>query len=322
MQILFSGAVPGRLDVRGVTAMLGILDLESGTVIHRCEYRTPTELQAPEQKMQFTGYSFLGDRLYVCAHNEVVWFEEWPPVQPAGRISDPGFNDLHHCLPWGDGLAIANTGLETVDHMSLDGVLLRRWDLLGDFAEARTIDPNLEYRRIPDTKPHRVHANHLFVRDRALWVTQLRTSRAVSVTEPGGEVAFDVGMPHDGRPADGALVFTTTNGFLVEVDPSSLEVVANHDLARMTCGLDMLGWCRGVCRDARDSDCYYVGFSLTRPTRWKRYARWIKEGSPRPPSRIDRYDVGRGKLLESHRIVPEHDLVIFQLDLLPERLWI
>jgi hypothetical protein len=87
MQLLFSGAIPSREEVRGVTAVLGI-------------------------------------------------------------------HDLHHCLPWEGGLAVANTGLETVDHVSLDGDLLHRWDLLDAQPRARRIDPDLDYRRIADRKPH------------------------------------------------------------------------------------------------------------------------------------------------------------------------
>lgn len=322
MQLLFSGAIPTREQGAGVIATLGILDSEQGSVIHQCEYRTPDRLQAPEQKMQFTGYAFLGERLYVCSHNEVVWFEEWPPVKPAGRLSIPGFNDLHHCLPWDGGLAVANTGLETVDLLSLDGELIQRWDLLDGVPGAREIDPNLDYRLIADTKPHLVHGNHLFTLGGDLWVTQLRTSRAVSVTGAGEPIGFEAGMPHDGRPGIGRLAFTTTNGFVVIVDPSSGRVLASHDLNSMTPGRDMLGWCRGLCNDPRDPDRYFVGFSVPRDTRWKEYARWIRDGAPRPPSRICLYDIARGELLETHRILPDWDLLLFQLDALPKALWV
>src|SRR5256885_10946081 len=99
-QLLFSGAIPSREQVRGVTAVLGILDADTGRILHWCEYRTPPELQAPKQKMQFTGFSLADGQVYVCSHTEIVRFTDWPPTEPAGRISIPGFNDLHHCIPW------------------------------------------------------------------------------------------------------------------------------------------------------------------------------------------------------------------------------
>ena len=186
MQILFSGAIPGPKEIRGVTAVLGVVDAESGEILHLCEYGTPSELRAPGQKMQFTGFCMADGRIYACSHNEIVRFDEWPPSRPAARISIPGFNDLHHCIPWDGGLAVANTGLETVDHMSLDGELLHRWDLLEGLPDARRIDPELDYRRIPDTKPHVLHPNHLWARDGELWATGLKVPGAVQVGGTAG----------------------------------------------------------------------------------------------------------------------------------------
>lgn len=323
MQILFSGAVPGPGEkFRGVAATLGILDAESGEILHQCEYQTPSELRAPGQKMQFTGYSFADDRLYVCSHSEIVWFDEWPPNEPAGRVSIPAFNDLHHCIPWKGGLAVANTGLETVDLVSVEGALLGRWDLIEGMPGAREIDPEADYRRIADTKPHLVHGNHLFVREGELWVTQLKKPGAVCLTHEAAELTFEAGMPHDGRPIDGRLAFTTTNGHLVLVDPSTLDVVS-HDLVAMTPGAQVLGWCRGLCADWRDPDRYFVGFSFLRKSGWHReYAFWLAYRQKVLPSRIDLYDVSRGERVRSFPVTSERSLVLFQLELLPEHRWI
>ncbi len=245
MQLLFSGAIPSREEVRGVTAVLGILDVETGEILHLCEYKTPPELMAAK-KMQFTGFFMTDGQIYACSNTEIVRFDDWPPSEPAGRITIPGFNDLHHCIPWDGGLAVANTGLETVDHVSLEGDLIQRWDLLDGYPEARRIDPDLDYRRIPDTQPHRIHPNHLWVRDGELWATGLKDPGAVRVTGDRRKIAFDTGRPHDGphdgRYIRGQLAFTTVRGFVVLVDPDSLEVVASprsraddarHQIARM-----------------------------------------------------------------------------------------
>jgi hypothetical protein len=322
MQILFSGAISGPEEPRGVTALLGIIDGETGRILHRCEYRTPRELRAPAQKMQFTGSHLADGRLYACCHTEIVWFDEWPPTEPAGRVSCPGFNDLHHCIPWEGGLAVANTGLETVDRVSMEGELVGRWDLLEGHAGARRIDPGVDYRRFEDTKPHFVHPNHLFVRGGALWVTELDKFRARSLTDPHEEIRIEAGMPHDGRHIRGRIAFTTTNGHVVLADPDSLEVIASHDLRQMTPGAEVLGWCRGVCEPPRDPNRYYVAFSFPRATRWRGYAFWMKYGHKRLPSRICLYDVERRELVQDFEMTPGQSLVLFQLDVLPERLWV
>jgi len=322
MQLLFSGAMPGREEIRGVRAVLGILEADTGRIIHWCEYSTPRELRAPRQKMQFTGYALVGDQIYVCAHSEIVRFTSWPPTEPADRISVPGFNDLHHCIPWKDGLAVANTGLETVDHVSLDGELIHRWDLLEGHSQARRIDPDRDYRQIEDTKPHLVHANHLWVRNGELWVTELKARRAVRLTGDPGQINFETGMPHDGRQVGDRLAFTTVNGTVVLVDPDTLDVVARHDLQEMTPGVRTLGWCRGVCADWRHPSRFFVAFSMVRRSPWREYGFWINNGHKKVPSRIDLYDVESREMVERYVMTERQSLVLFQLDALPEHLWV
>jgi hypothetical protein len=324
VQILFSGAIPAEEERRGVTAILGILDAATGEVVHRAEYRTPDALRAPEQKMQFTGYAWDAERLYVCCHNEIVWFDSWPPVEPVGRVSHPGFNDLHHCIPWEGGLLVANTGLETVDHVTLDGELVARWDLLEGVEGARQIDPEREYRLLHDRalKPHTAHGNHVFVRDGDLWVTQLRTSRVVSLTGDERQVEIEAGMPHDGRYIRDQLAFTTTNGHVVLVDPATMEVQASHNLPSMTPNADFLGWCRGICEDPRSKDAFWIAFSYPRATRWREYAFWAKYKHKPLPSRIASYDLATGAVRESYELASNEDMALFQLDLLAEERWL
>ena len=40
-QLVFSGAIPGKQDIRGVTALVGIVDTESGRILHECHYQIP-----------------------------------------------------------------------------------------------------------------------------------------------------------------------------------------------------------------------------------------------------------------------------------------
>lgn len=326
MQLLLSGSIPSTSEPRGATALLAIVDPTSGEILHRCEYQTPREIRAPEQKMQFTGFNRAGNSLYVCSHTEVVVFDEWPPRRPAGRISIPGFNDLHHCLPWGGGLAIANTGLETVDLVSFDGELLERWDVLSAADRALApIEPGRDYRTLNDTKPHYAHPNHLFSIDGELWVTQLRTRRASPVEGGAGEAPIPIasGMPHDGSPIAGRLAFTTVNGGVVLVDPERREVVAEHDLKALDGSPEHAGWCRGMCGDPERAQGVFVAFTRPRKTRWTEFRFRVRHGYGHPPSRICRYDLGAGELRGCSEMSDGgRHLVIFQLEALPRELWV
>jgi hypothetical protein len=322
VQILFSGAAPGAADERGVAGVLGILDVESGRIVHRTEYTPPAGLYGAPQKLQFTGFCFAGGRLWVCSFGEILGFDDWPPREPCARITLPGFNDLHHCLPWQGGLAVANTGLETVDWIDFDGQLRERWDLLAAEAGARSIDPTCDYRRVADTKPHRRHVNHLFAVDDVLWVTQLRSSNAVPVSAAGPGIAFEAGMPHDGRWIDGSLVFTTTNGHLVWVDPRRRRIERSVALAPLTPDLEQLGWCRGVCGDPAALGRCFVAFSGLRRSRWKEFGYWIRWRHALAPSRIALYDIEAGVLVASWLVGEGKGDVLFQLEALAPERWV
>jgi hypothetical protein len=317
LQILFSGAIPGQ-DPFGIRALLGVLDTETGEIRHVFEYEPPDWLRGG-QYIQFTGFRFDGTRFYLCLFNEILWFDAWPPREPAGRVTHPQLNDVHDCQPWRDGLLVANTGLETIDHLGLDGSLLRRWDLLEGEADARRIDPQLDYRLVPSTKPHRRHSNHVFLLSGEVWATQMITSEAICLTASAPRVTMDVGMPHDGLVgADGEVVFTTTNGHLVVVsgrDPTAKQI---HDLAAMTPELAQLGWCRGVAPNPEQPGSYFVAFSKARRSKWREVGFWIRHGHDTPQSRICLYDTKRGALCQTWLAGPDPGYVLFQLEVLSD----
>jgi len=312
MQILFSGAIPNREHQRGATALLGIFDVERGEIVHRTLHHPPPELHAPGQKVQFTGFCFLEDRLWVCTHNSIEVFEDWPPREPTRRLSLPSFNDLHHCAPWQGGLAVANTGLETVDWITLDGQLKERWDMLAGIAGARRIDPDADLRLVPDTKPHLRHPNHVFDSEGRLWVTRLESRDAICLSEPGLRIAFSQGMPHDGSRIGDDLVFTTVNGFVIRIDPRDERPRRTWDLSRFE-DRSELGWCRGVCGDPANPEGLFVSFSMVRRPRWREVGYRLKHLHRAPPSRLCRYDLREGSLVSSWQLGEHKGFVLFQL---------
>ncbi len=313
MQILFSGAIANRVHFRGAIALLGVFDTDKGEIVHQTRYHPPPELHAPGQKVQFTGFHFHRGRLYVCTHNAVLVYEDWPPSRPAHVITLPGFNDLHHCLHWQGRLAVANTGLETVDLLGDDLALEQRWDLLRGETGAREIDPQRDVRLIPDTKPHRQHPNHLFEMDGALWVTRLQTRDAVRVDDPSRRLEFSEGLPHDGTRIGDEHVFTTTNGHVIRIDPEGRRPRRVARLGRFDPFFSELGWCRGVCADPADPDRLFVAFSMVRRPRWREIGYRIKHLHQAPPSRICHFDLAEGRLLAAWQVGPDRGHVLFQL---------
>ncbi len=317
MQILFSGAVPSPDHQRGAIGLLGVFDTVRGEVVHETRWEPPAELRAPGQKVQLTGFAWRDEELLVCTHNAILVFQDWPPTRPVRRISLPGFNDLHHVRPWKGGLAVANTGLETVDWLDAEDALGERFDVLVDVDGARRIDPEADLRLVPDTKPHHRHPNHLFERGGELFVTLLRSREAVCVSRPGERLDVPEGMPHDGTAIGPHSVFTTINGFVVRLPLHPSAPREAIPLAPLDPDYEELGWCRGICQDPENPEHgVFVAFSMVRRPRWRELGYLAKHMHRAPPSRLCRYDLGAPARTGAWTVGPGRGYVLFQLEAL------
>ena len=322
MQLLISGAIQGEDGHQGVKAVLLIFDLESGEIVHRCEDMPLAELVAEGQNIQFTGSCWLDGVYYVCSHNELLVYDQWPPREPARRITVSGFNDLHNCCVWNGAIAVSNTGLETIDLVSTEGELLSRWDMLTGPNEKRVHALDADIRLVADTKPHQRHANHVFAWDGELWTGQLTTWDCVCVTDPTKRMHMEVGMPHDGTVVDGSAVFSTTNGHLVFFDQKNEASRRAYNLVEMTPGLDSLGWCRGVEKASDPGNHWLVMFSALRRSKWKETAYFFKHGHKMPKSHISQYDLDTRELVRTWQIGEGVGYQLFQVDRLPQERWV
>jgi hypothetical protein len=65
----------------------------------------------------------------------------------------------------------------------------------------------------------------------------------------------------------------------------------------------------------------YVAFTRPRQTRWHEFGFRVRHGYVRPPTRIGHFDLASGEARGSVEVTEDQSLVIFQLQALPERLW-
>jgi hypothetical protein len=191
------------------------------------------------------------------------------------------------------------TGLDMVAEISLDGKLLRCWDVMGqDTGEIYSRD--IDYRKIPTTKPHRAHANHIFQLGDEIWVTRFHQRDAVSLNDRKRKIEIGIQSPHDGFLFNGSLYFSTVDGHVVIVNPQTLKIERIHDLNNMSNPRGVtLGWCRGLL--PLDERFLWVGFTRVRPTRFQENLNWVRHPRAirRRPSRVALYD------LQSERCVEE-----------------
>ena len=180
----------------------------------------------------------------------------WRDGQIEKRVSQPWLNDVHHVVPTSNQtLLVANTGLDQVLELDLDGNALRSWNV-ADQPTWERFDRSLDYRRVETTKPHRAHPNHLLAQEGRWWVTRYLQADALALdslnsaslmSHPPNQSALatqhsqqpfaetlalqeqsidgdssSLPGPHDGVFCQGRWYFTTVDGRVVSYSEQAL----------------------------------------------------------------------------------------------------
>lgn len=277
------------------------------------EYESPPE-HCPDETPShtFKAATIEGDTAYLCTQTEVLLCD-FPSFAIRRVISLPCFNDLHHVLPGPDGtLFVAVTGLDAVAEVSTDGELLQLTSVLGGSPWER-FSPDIDYRKVPTTKPHHSHPNHLFFLDGRPWVTRFEQRDAVPVDgAANGHSSFPVSIEgiHDGHVRGDRLWFTTVNGCVVTFDLRTGEksILDLNEIRSQEDDDRPLGWCRGLL--PLDDRRAWVGFTRLRYTRLRKNLSWLRHGfretehHRQHPSRIALYNVEQQVLLREVDLEP------------------
>lgn len=224
----------------------------------------------------FAGASWYNDELYVCWPNRIAVVRPHSGWAIASHIDNARFNDLHHVHACSEGVWVANTGVDSVDHLTFDGELVSR-TRVSSVPRFRDDDEG----DLRDQTAHTAlrghaseHVNHVTVApagsddpnslssqpsNGVVTATLLNSKRVVRIresqaTNPIERIAqLDATMPpHEGFIAtapwgtrQSLLWNSTVNGCVVASDPvSDVEVQRwslgeNAELPR--------GWTRGLC---------------------------------------------------------------------------
>jgi hypothetical protein len=280
------------------------IDLDTQKACTRLEYVSPPEVRAEgEPPILFKCASLEDNRLYLCTHSEILVYDV-PSFERLAYISLPCFNDLHHVRPTPEGnLVVANTGLDSVIELTLDGRVLREWAVLGGDPWDR-FSREVDYRKIPSTKPHAAHPNHVFFVNGDLWVSRFEQKDAISLTGPERKIDIGVERIHDGVVHAGMIYFSSVKGDVIIANASTLKIEEVIDLTQFHPEGTLLGWCRGLMVDANNN--VWVGFSHIRPTKFRENIGWIAHRFRRGvPTHVGCYDLAarrqvRQVELESH----------------------
>lgn len=293
------------------------LDLLNKTSRPCVEYISPSEVCAPDlPAIIFKSAILVENKFYACTSTEVLVYEV-PSFRLLHYVSLPCFNDLHHVCPTPQGtLLVVVTGLDMVVEVSLSGELLGEWSVLEGQGPWDHFSRTTDYRRIPTTKPHASHPNHVFILDEEIWVTRFEQRDAISLTRPGRRINVAVQRPHDGQVYGDSIYFTTVDGHIVVANRHTLNIDEVYDLNGMSGDPEQsLGWCRGL--SLVDERYLWVGFTRVRPTKFRENLTWLKTaGSSEEilrPTRLALYDLQRRSLEDEILLEPHGIGVVFSL---------
>ena len=278
------------------------------------EYHSPADAcPAESPSILFKSATVSADKLYVCTPTEVLVYQ-LPRFELLNYISLPCFNDLHHVRPTPEGnILIADTGLDLVVEVSSAGKVLREWSVLEEDTWKR-FSRDIDYRKVPETKPHKSHPNHVFQLDDEVWVTRFEQRDAISLTRPGRRIDIGVQRPHDGHVVGDWIYFTTVDGHLVVASRHTLKVEDVFDLNKIDNEQQLvLGWCRGLA--VMEHDRVWVGFTRIRQTRFKENLLWAKNGfeTRRKPTHIALYDLASKRCVDEIDVEPHGLAVLFSV---------
>lgn len=278
-----------------------VLDTASGRFQVALEYRSRPEHRPPDlPEIRFTAVDPGDGDVLAPTSTELVLVSagDW---EPRDVVSLPCFNDVHHARRHGGEILVANTGLDEVVVLDARSRRVERRVYLGHTPFAQRFDDDVDYRRLNTTGRHEIHPNHVCVLDGDVFVSGGFEGSVIPLDEPGARFRISERVIHDGVSRDGALWFTSVDGWILVVDPHAGRVIERFDLNGMDPQGGGLGWCRGLCLDGGVA---YVGFSAIRPTANERLVSWVNQrvgrGEPPRRSRIAAFDLPAGRLLDEY----------------------
>jgi hypothetical protein len=286
------------------SALILMVDTESGAVRTCVEYKTPSDARAHEHSSSlFKSGTLVGDILYACTNTEILLFK-LPQFELVTYVSLPCFNDIHHVTPARDGtLLVAVTGLDMVVRCTPQGELIEEWSVLQEPPWQR-FSRAIDYRKVESTKPHQSHPNFVFELEHDVWVTRLRQRDAICLTDPAKRIDIALESPHDGLVRGKLIYFTLVDGRLVVANADTLTIDRVVDFKTMDDPNALLGWCRGVLPLQHEK--LWVAFTRVRKTRIHENILWVKrvlkEGMIERSTHISLYDIAQ------HRCLQEFDL--------------
>lgn len=287
---------------------LQIINWENGTPVKEARYVSPPGFRTPDGSIQFGAGTLYKDHFFVPTRTEVIVYQ-FPQLRIKSIYSYASFNDLHHVAVHNNLIYVCNTGLELVQVMDSSGTIIEEYNI-GISNTWERFSRDIDYRLVPTTKPHEMHANFVFFLNGEPWCTRFIPRDAICIRDKSKKIDLNLssGGPHDGLVRDDFIYFTLTDGYIVIINKYSLKTEEVINLNQISKYKMLLGWCRGIEVIGKKA---YVGFSSLRSSKYLEFGLWIKHGQKPLGSRIAEYDLYSRTLEKEVLIAKDTGAAIF-----------
>ena len=293
---------------------------EHGALVDRLEYGGGEIENEVGLSRCFKAATVTGDHAYACTNTEVLTIDVHTLAIVEHRTHRL-FNDVHHVNRIGDRYFVASTGIDSVLELDERFELVKRYPVANDEILER-YGHETDYRRVTNTKPHAAHPNYVEAWDGEVWVSNFGKCRVESLTSSRRYELSEFRI-HDGVPAHGRIWFTSVDGKIITLEPTTGAQRA-FDLMAMSPPSDRAsGWCRGLAPITEDD--VLVGFTKLRETKARENLKWLgnklfgQNFALSRPTRIARYDLTRGRETWKLELEKCGMDAVFSIHILPRR---
>lgn len=261
----------GYFDERGDGAIVE-LDLDSGRAQKKLSFTPPELLRIPSKG--FTGMARNDNGLIVAGGNALYKFNEH--YEHTGTLALASFNDVHDICLYDDRIYVANTGMDGIDVISINGYFLGTYSFepgwmaalkqhgeqLSRKEHARLMRPGWNfhdhgyvcedieqaYYTTTDQPFHKrkvrdyVHPNHVEVTSDRVLVTSLLHQCIYDVSSWTVHVQSDAPI-HDGLIWEDQIWLTRIDGIIESYQLQTGRFIQRIDVSKIS---NIYGWCRGL----------------------------------------------------------------------------
>lgn len=186
------------------------------------KHRTP-DIYLPKEgtSITFKASSIRQNKLVACTQTEVLVYD-LQNFELEFQFSHEYMNDVHHVDFVNDKYYVVSTGLDAILIFDKSGKLEDYISVAKGY-DARERFGDIDFRKIPSTKPHKAHPNFISFAEDKNWVTRFHCDSLFELKDRFEYDQLGVKRMHDGHIYEGQGYYTSVDGNIIIINYDSKD---------------------------------------------------------------------------------------------------